>query len=342
MSHHNQSTLRRSAHHPKPPQPPQPPSQQQSVQAAFQATQHELASENDPPPPPAPSGGIGSNSSTPRGSLEHLPPPPPHLLQSDDEIDASPANRIRGVSVAESVKALQKSGHTPCSPKSLRRAHSVSSSPFQRQLGVSMSGPAGGHQRPPQQQQHQEQEIYAPVAHLQQKMQMQQQQQQLRQQQQQQQMSPEGDKYGFGMQFQAHQSQFYQQMVDGGVPMQSPPEAHPAGSTFGVGQQQQQKYGSAAHDQIMRDIDAKMRGRPQPPPMAPGGGGAAAGPARQQSYPGQQPNYDDQTAQRVRRWIESRSVTDVKECRPVLNREIQQGFALRKAKVSNDRSAPRF
>jgi hypothetical protein len=59
-----------------------------------------------PPPPPAPqphvainsqysivdtdprangSGNDGSNSTTPRGSMENLPPPPPDLLNSDDD-----------------------------------------------------------------------------------------------------------------------------------------------------------------------------------------------------------------------------------------------------------------
>lgn len=155
--------------------------------------------------------------------------------------------------------------------------------------------------------------------------------------QQQQQRSPEGDKYGFGMKFQTHQSQFYQQMVDGnGVPMLSPTEssgsaASGGNSTFVGGGQQQ--YGTAAHDQIMRDIDVKLRSRPQPPPMATGG---------QQRQYGHSVSCDDQTAMRVKRWIESKSVPDVKEVRPVLNREIQLGFALKKAKASNDRSAPRF
>ena len=93
----------------------------------------------------------------------------------------------------------------------------------------------------------------------------------------------------------------------------------------------------------MANIDAKMRARPHPPPMAPGHGqfgqttatvaAVAAGPAGAQ---------ERETALRVRRWIESKSVTDVKVCRPLLNREIQQGLVLRKNKVSNDRSAPRF
>ena len=113
---------------------------------------------------------------------------------------------------------------------------------------VAVSGPAWWSQ-----QQEPREQIYAPVAHLQQKiaqrdaaaqqqqMLLQQQQHQLHQphqqhhQQQQLQhhhsLSPDGDKYGFGMKFQTHQqSHFYQQMVDGGVPMLSPP-----------GEQQQQQ-----------------------------------------------------------------------------------------------------
>ena len=56
-----------------------------------------------PPPPPPISGSgsgndpelTGSNSTTPRGSMENLPPPPPHLLHSDEDEphqlrDASP------------------------------------------------------------------------------------------------------------------------------------------------------------------------------------------------------------------------------------------------------------
>ena len=54
------------------------------------------------------------------------------------------------------------------------------------------------------------------------------------------------------------------------------------------------------------------------------------------------PNYDVQTAMRVRRWIESKTVTNVADCRPYLNHEIQQGFALKKTTSMNDRSAPRF
>ena len=43
----------------------------------------------------------------------------------------------------------------------------------------------------------------------------------------------------------------------------------------------------------------------------------------------------------VFRWIESKTVTNVADCRPYLNAEIQQGLALKKTTM-NDRSAPRF
>ena len=124
----------------------------------------------------------------------------------------------------------------------------------------------------------------------------------------------------------------------------------------------------------MRDIDAKMRQRPQPPAMAAAPQAAATHstfaapppppqPQQQLQPPTQQSlaaaaaavsqnmnssrtnvssNYDAQTALRVRRWIESKTVSDVRDCRPVLNLEIQQGLALRKTHILNDRSAPRF
>ncbi len=103
----------------------------------------------------------------------------------------------------------------------------------------------------------------------------------------------------------------------------------------------------------MGDVDANMRNRPQPPPLK--------GLQQQQTQPffpsSSSPQLqrravggdvavggcDAQTALRVRRWIESRSVGDVRECRPLLNAEIKQGFALRKTQGgTNDRSAPRF
>lgn len=90
-----------------------------------------------------------------------------------------------------------------------------------------MMGPGTRATPPPSMEQ-----IYAPVAHLQQKIQ---QRQQIRQNN-----NPEGEQYGFGIQFQANQSQFYQQMVDAGLPLQSPPDmaGHPG-------------YGTANHDQVL-------------------------------------------------------------------------------------------
>ena len=96
------------------------------------------------------------------------------------------------------------------------------------------------------------------------------------------------------------------------------------------------------HDQIMGEIDVQLRHRPQPPPIA-----------TSQTHPSHPTMVNDQlfmpsamaeqTALRVRKWIESKSVSNVREFRPLLNAEIQQGCALRKTTgLINDRSAPRF
>ena len=91
----------------------------------------------------------------------------------------------------------------------------------------------------------------------------------------------------------------------------------------------------------MRDIDAKMRLRPSPQHLQ-----QQQQPQNnqgfQRSFSTPSSNYDAQTAMRVRRWIESKTVTNVAECRPFLNAEIQQGMVLRKTTCMNDRSAPRF
>ena len=165
--------------------------------------------------------------------MENLPPPPPHLLHSDDDDPPpppppetpSPSVAQRARSVAESVKALQKSGHLPCSPKTLRRAHSMMAGSTRGTPPPTNGGPST-------------EQIYAPVAHLQQKIQ----QRQLQQFQHNSHpvQGSEGEQYGFGIQFQQSQSQYYQQMVDLGVPMQSPPDSF--GHTSG--------YGIANHDQV--------------------------------------------------------------------------------------------
>ena len=100
-------------------------------------------------------------------------------------------------------------------------------------LLISLAGPRG---TPPPQQGPSKEQIYAPVAHLQQKIQ----QRQLQQfHQTQGNNSQEAEQYGFGLQFQQSQSHFYQQMVDAGLPMQSPPDM-----------QGHQGYGTANHDQV--------------------------------------------------------------------------------------------
>jgi len=63
-----------------------------------------------------------------------------------------------------------------------------------------------------------------------------------------------------------------------------------------------------------------------------GGGGGGGG--------GQQDQV--QAALRVRQWIETRTVSDVRKIRPILNQEIHQGFLLKKNGAVNDRSMPRF
>ncbi|CAB4061297.1 MTSS1 [Lepeophtheirus salmonis] len=232
----NGATLRRSNSHHHPSRPPPP--------ARMPTT-----------PPPAPLSHIeesppnygGSNSTTPRGSMENLPPPPPHLLHSDEEDDdianskRSPPEEVisqRSLSVADSIRALQNINHKPASPKNLRRAHSVASgecggrspglqSQNKRALEQVLNTKLNKHQHPTEQQ------IYAPAP---------------LQQQQQQQMGvhgmPDGDHYGFGIQFYQHQNQFYH---------------HHQQQVKDVGQQ-------PGYDQIMNDIDEKMRSRPQPPP----------------------------------------------------------------------------
>merc|ERR1719461_2695538 len=99
------------------------------------------------------------------------------------------------------------------------------------------------------------------------------------------------------------------------------------------------------HEQLMRDMDAKMRLQPSPQHHpSPQQALQQQGFQRSFSTPtsNSSSNYDAQTAMRVRRWIESKTVTNVTECRPFLNAEIQQGMILRKTTCMNDRSAPRL
>jgi hypothetical protein len=106
------------------------------------------------------------------------------------------------------------------------------------------------------------------------------------------------------------------------------------------------------HDQIMADMDPMLGQRPQPPdinghlPPPVQAAAASWGPTGGQFGGGGVHNgmghCDPQSAMRVRQWIETRTVSDVRQVRPILNQEIQRGLSLRKTAVVSDRSQPRF
>lgn len=352
----------------------------------------------------------GSNSTTPRGSMEFLPPPPPHLLHSDEEEEYEGEGREqgivskRGLSVAESIKELQRRQTHP-SPGTLRRVQSMSGPPshhsdrtqIMARLDAALASPRGPRPVSPAVRPEQDQ-IYAPVAALQQKIQQQQQarlahghmepgmvphppgpsvipqssgpnhpqQTPIYATSQQSSFaksnSPEGDQYGFGMQFQMQSKTFYQhQQNPPNAPVQhqnqtNPYEGHPQYQQQHQQHHQQQRghppgqphlYGQHGqhqgaqyqpmqpqyHDQIMSDMDPTLSQRPQPPDMHNG--------HRWPNTNGGQ-RGDPQAAMRVRHWIETRTVSDVQKVRPILNSEIHQGFLLKKANGVMDRSQPRF
>jgi len=307
-----------------------------------------------------------SNNTTPRGSMEFLPPPPPHLLHSDEEEETK-----RGLSVAESVKELQRR-QVQGSPTTLRRVQSMSAAPspglhterhhLMAKLDAALASPrpAGprsvspGVRSAPQQDQ-----IYAPVAALQQKIQ---QQQAARLQQAGHCPDPglvphppgpvplphqssfstpnknnhnntEGEEYGFGMQFQVQSNNFYQhqqhpQQQHHQHPQHPQQQQHrPPGQGYGLrgGGGHYPQYPQTGHDQIMSEMDHTLSHRPQPPGWQNG-----------------VDHSDPASALKVRHWIETRTVSDVRKVRPVLNQQIQQGFQLRKATGVKDRSQPRF
>jgi len=352
----------------------------------------------------------GSNSTTPRGSMEFLPPPPPHLLHSDEEEEYEGEGREqgivskRGLSVAESIKELQRRQTHP-SPGTLRRVQSMSGPPshhsdrtqIMARLDAALASPRGPRPVSPAVRPEQDQ-IYAPVAALQQKIQQQQQarlahghmepgmvphppgpsvipqssgpnhpqQTPIYATSQQSSFtksnSPEGDQYGFGMQFQMQSKTFYQhQQNPPNAPVQHPNQTnhyeghpqyqqqhqqhhqqqrgHPPGQPHLYGQHgqhqgaQYQPMQPQYHDQIMSDMDPTLSQRPQPPDMHNG--------HRWPNTNGGQ-RGDPQAAMRVRHWIETRTVSDVRKVRPILNSEIHQGFLLKKANGVMDRSQPRF
>ena len=314
--------------------------------------------------------GASEGEATPRGSMEFLPPPPPHLLHSDEEAEQEIVTR-RGPSVAESIKELQRRGGGPPgagSPGTLRRVQSMSAhsahgaTPERQQIMARLDAALAMRPASPGPGQDQ---IYAPVAALQQKIQ-QQQQARLAQAQpglcdpglvphppgpimlQSTFTSPKskqnvndndggGSEYGFGMQFQVQSNNFYHQQHN---TRPSQPQQHSyqpqQRSQMMHPQQHQMRSGVKGpqypHDQIMSDMDPTLSQRPQPPDLHRGG------------WPGphNSGHGGDPAAAKVRHWIETRTVSDVRKVRPVLNQEIQQGFQLRKATGVKDRSGPKI
>lgn len=97
---------------------------------------------NKPPPPIRRTSSItntnviGQNSSSQIGSLENLPPPPAFLLEPNGSVQADKLRPI-GVNVAETVKALTELKHTPASPNATRKLSASSQNIFQNQNTVS-------------------------------------------------------------------------------------------------------------------------------------------------------------------------------------------------------------
>jgi hypothetical protein len=155
--------------------------------------------------------------------------------------------------------------------------------------------------------------------------------------------SPEGEQYGFGMQFQMHSKSFYSRQ-----------QGHQQQQQHQLQQQQQFTYHHHHHhhDQIMADMDPTLAQRPQPPDI----NGHVASSSAASHWPGGgqyggggsgivhngMGHCDAQSAMRVRQWIETRTVSDVRKVRPILNQEIQRGLSLRKTAAVSDRSQPRF
>ncbi|XP_050292981.1 uncharacterized protein LOC126733634 isoform X2 [Anthonomus grandis grandis] len=80
---------------------------------------------NKPPPPIRRTSSI-TNTSSCMGSLENLPPPPAFLLEPQQDQGQNPPNP--GIKVAETVRALTELKHTPASPNSIRRMAGISGS----------------------------------------------------------------------------------------------------------------------------------------------------------------------------------------------------------------------
>jgi hypothetical protein len=100
---------------------------------------------NKPPPPIRRTSSItnasGTNQPTSMGSLENLPPPPAFLLEPTAQQQQKPHT---GIKVAETVKALTELKHTPASPNSVRRTSASSQSIYQTHGGNAAPQPQQG------------------------------------------------------------------------------------------------------------------------------------------------------------------------------------------------------
>ncbi|KAL3288715.1 hypothetical protein HHI36_003150 [Cryptolaemus montrouzieri] len=92
---------------------------------------------NKPPPPIRRTASITNTSALGQtsnvGSLENLPPPPAFLLEPNINQGNHNDKRNIGVNVAETVKALTELKHTPASPNSMRRMSASSQNIYQNQ-----------------------------------------------------------------------------------------------------------------------------------------------------------------------------------------------------------------
>ncbi|XP_050514800.1 protein MTSS 1 isoform X1 [Diabrotica virgifera virgifera] len=96
--------------------------------------------QNQKPPPPIRRTSSITNTAA-IGSLENLPPPPAFLLEPSTQAAQSKLHPNPGINVAETVKALTELNHTPASPGSIRRMSTSSQNLYQTTQTQFNSGP---------------------------------------------------------------------------------------------------------------------------------------------------------------------------------------------------------
>ncbi|CAH1102078.1 unnamed protein product [Psylliodes chrysocephalus] len=99
--------------------------------------------QNQKPPPPIRRTSSITNTSS-MGSLENLPPPPAFLLEPNGQ--AASQKPSAGINVAETVKALTELNHTPASPNSIRRMSSSSQNLYQTSQNLHQQQPLSQNQ----------------------------------------------------------------------------------------------------------------------------------------------------------------------------------------------------